>query len=119
MQKSYTVKQFKNYTSFSGKESKDPMKGAALLDPCNPSAYCEFLDAKGYRNFTYFKDWHTLFRNLPFYSKKRFIFELILSNRPCRPYLDVERIFESKPTKQFIDDFIKELKNQFNHRLQK
>lgn len=91
MQQNYIIKKLKNYTAFSGTGSKNAMKEAALLDPCNPSAYCEFLDVKGYRNFTYFNDWHTLFKKLPFYNKRRYIFEMILSNRPCRPYLDIEK----------------------------
>jgi len=101
----------KHYTAFSGKGSKNAMKEHALLSEDSNTAFVQFLNGHSYRNFTYFKNWQLALKHLPFYTnKQRYIYEMILSGRPCKPYLDIELMYDTQPNQTFLANLVTELK---------
>ncbi len=100
----------KNYLSFSGTGSKDKMKENAILQPVEQTAFVQFLTDK-YRNFTCFDNWTSALEYLPYSNKMRFLNEIIMSHRPCKPYLDVEAYLDFDPDLIYKTNFLTELKN--------
>jgi hypothetical protein len=94
------------YNIYKGINSKKKMLEKATTE----KAYIQYMDEKGYRNFTCMEDWKTALDKLPYYNGKRFIYELILSSKPCKPYLDIERMVDRKPTIEETAEFIGGLK---------
>ena len=106
---------FPNFTAFCGINSKNYMKQMALLEPITPKAFVCFMNEYGKRFFTYFKDWETAFKLLPFYNKKRFVNEIIVTSQPCKPHLDVERMFKQTQTDDFKLNLIAKIKKDIIH----
>jgi hypothetical protein len=107
----FNIHQNKHYTAFSGKGSKNAMKEDALLNDITNTAFVQFLNGHGYRNYTYFKNWEMALKYLPFYTNnQRYIYEMILSDRPCKPYLDIEQHLDTKPDDAFLANLVDELK---------
>ena len=104
---------FSNFTTYSGCNSKMLLlKDITLSDfkfDYKINSVCEFFNRKGYRNYTYFKTWCDALEYLPYYEGKRFIYEMIRSNKPCRPYLDIEKTFDCEPDAKFKKELINTL----------
>ncbi|VBB17630.1 putative helicase [Yasminevirus sp. GU-2018] len=72
----------------------------------------QILNEKGHRRFVPIRSWEQLWET---YSdepiKYRYLFELIRSDQPCKPYLDIEWVEEDKdPRKTNYSEFITKLK---------
>ena len=64
----------------------------------------QITDKKGYRQFIAFKDWEDAFeKNAHTAYEKKYIYEMILSHNPCKPYLDIEW---QRTEDENVDDFI-------------
>jgi hypothetical protein len=89
---------------FMSKTKNDPEYGFQKI--------VQILNDKGFRRFIPIKSWDTFwkdYRDEPI--KNRYLFELIRSDQPCKPYLDIEWIQkkEKDPRKQNYSEFINKL----------
>lgn len=82
----------------------------------------QILDDVGHRQFIMMRSWDDLWdRYRDELLSDRKLFEVILSDRPCKPYLDIEWLSNSKHSiKSIEDNFVKkiaiDLKRIFSHR---
>jgi hypothetical protein len=77
-------------TIFKGIGSKKELKKYLNKYPDN-KAIAQILDKNGYRQFISFKSWEICWDKYQHEAKiKRYLYEVILSNKPCKPYLDIE-----------------------------
>ena len=75
---------------FKGTNAKNKMKQFMIDNPHNKIAV-QINDAKGYRQFITFPSWDICWNKyLHTAWNKRYLYELILSDKPCKPYLDIE-----------------------------
>lgn len=104
---------------FKGSGSKNLLKQFIAFNP-EYKCIAQIQDSGGCRQFIPFKTWDdcwTAYQHTGYY--KRFLHEVIISNRPCKPYLDIEWI-EENATKnnhcEFIDQLKIDLKYIFDNR---
>jgi len=82
----------------------------------------QILDDAGHRQFIMMRSWDDLWdRYRDELLSDRKLFEVILSDRPCKPYLDIEWVNDSKRSIKSIEDhFVKKITNDlkriFNQR---
>jgi len=73
----------------------------------------QMLDDKGHRQFIMIRSWDDLwdrYRNELMMHRK--LFEVILSDRPCKPYLDIEwETGSSRSIEKIENDFVKKITN--------
>lgn len=63
----------------------------------------QIQDINGFRQFIPFKSWEDAWKTYQHSGYyKRYLYELILSNKPCKPYLDIE--WESPTPTSHLDD---------------
>ena len=92
---------------FKGKNSKNKMKEYMLSNPENKIAV-QICDCKNYHQFITFINWETCWsKYLHTAWNKRYLYELILSDKPCKPYLDIEWLKISDDINEY--DFILKL----------
>jgi len=96
------------YISFIGKNSKNCMK--EFSKKSEQPVLIQFLNKQGHRNFTCFKSWDDAFVSLPKFGGKRFAYEIIDKSKPCKPYLDLEKVYNKRPSGEELIKFIKQLK---------
>lgn len=113
-------KRFKSYL-FKGPGSKNLLKRFIQFKP-EYKVVAQILDRKGYRQFIPFKSWDNCFDAYQHEAwSKRYLFEVILSDRPSKPYLDIEwKVKNVSDIKDELDKFIHDLKKDiicvFNER---
>jgi hypothetical protein len=94
---------------FKGNESKNALKQFLAF---NKEYRCiaQIQDINGYRQFIPFRSWKNCWDSYQFCCyDKRYFNEIILSDNPCKPYLDIEwKILNEE--KQDYESFIKKLK---------
>ena len=74
----------------------------------------QILDFKGFRQFIAFTSWIDAFDKYKHTAyDKRYIYEIILSDKPCKPYLDIE--WDKIDDDYNLDEFISQLKNDLIH----
>lgn len=84
--------------------------------------FVQILDDAGHRQFILMRSWDDLWdRYKDELLLHRKLFEVILSDRPCKPYLDIEWVCNSKRSiKSIENDFVKKITNDlkriFNQR---
>jgi len=89
---------------FRGSKSKNKMKEYMLSNPENKIAV-QIYDCKNYHQFITFPNWDTCWsKYLHTAWNKRYLNELILSDKPCKPYLDIEWLKISDDVNEY--DFI-------------
>ena len=111
---------------FKGIGSKNSVK-AYLSNKPELKIVAQINDQNGYRQFVPFKSWSECldkYQHEAFY--KRYLYEVILSDRPCKPYLDIEWKQEnayyddhSKFIQKITDDIIKIFYDRYNERINK
>ena len=115
-----TITKLKKYDTFifSGCSSKKVLKEFIEEVP-EYTKIIQILDSNGYRRFLPIHNW-IHFWNI--YSKepveKRYLFEVIKSDKPCKPYLDVEwkKIDDDIKPVEFIKKLILDIKMLFHRR---
>lgn len=94
---------------FKGKNSKNKMKEFMLLYPENKIAV-QIYNVKNYRQFVSFPSWDVCWNKyINTAWNKRYLNEMILVDKPCKPYLDIEWIKDSDNINEY--DFILQLIN--------
>lgn len=92
---------------FKGSNSKNKMKQFMSDFPDNKIAV-QINDVKGFRQFIAFPNWDICWiKYLHTAWNKRYLYELILSDKPCKPYLDIEWIKTSDVINEY--DFMLQL----------
>ena len=79
---------------FKGTGSKNKMKRYMDTIP-ELKVVAQINDSKGFRQFIPFKSWADCwekYKHTNYY--KRYLYEMILSDKPCKPYLDIEWKYE-------------------------
>lgn len=74
---------------FKGNGSKNQLKRYIFYNK-KYKAIAQIIDQKGFRQFVPFKSWEEcweLYKHERYDS--RYLYEMILSDRPCKPYLDI------------------------------
>ena len=115
MTSNYFIRKYKHFTKFSGTGSKNAMKEHAMLQDTEPRAFLQYFDANSNHNFTYFQNWERALKHLPFFDGRRYINELILYDRPCRPHLDIEDESGIFRDEKYLQDLQDELKIDIIH----
>jgi hypothetical protein len=72
--------------------------------------YLEFEKDAVHRRFTYFTNWMEAVTYMPKFKGGIYCNEIILHNKPCKPYLDIEYLSDHYVTDAYITKFIKILK---------
>lgn len=99
---------------FKGAGSKNQLKRYMATEK-NYIIATQILDYKGFHQFIAFKSWIDVFDKYKHTAyDKRYIYEMILSDRPCKPYLDIEWN-KTEDDDYNLDDFIIQLKNDLIH----
>ena len=111
---------------FKGIGSKNAVK-AYLSNKPELKIVAQINDQNGYRQFIPFKSWSECldkYQHEAFY--KRYLYEVILSDRPCKPYLDIEWKQENADEEdhtafiqKITDDIIKIFYDRYNERINK
>jgi hypothetical protein len=104
---------------FSGSGSKNYLKQFLAYEP-EYKCIAQILNCKGYRQFIPFKTWQEcwdIYKTTGY--EHRYINEVILSDNPCKPYLDIEWKYETIDEAElntFIKRLIKDIKFAFKCR---
>ncbi len=109
--------------TFRGKNSKNLLK-LFVNETINYPEFgftkiVQILDKNGFRQFVPIKNWKNFWKKYKnIQIKSRFLFEVILSNFPCKPYLDIEwKITEKyQEETQFVDQLIADIIYLFHFR---
>ena len=122
-----TIIKDNNELIFRGRNSKNLLK-LFINETCNDAAFgftkiVQILDKNGFRQFIPIKNWNTFWKTYKNVNiKSRFLFEVILSNFPCKPYLDIEWKINEHENNQhddyttFIDQLIADIIYLFHFR---
>ena len=99
---------------FKGAGSKNQLKRYMATEK-NYIIATQILDYKGFRQFIAFKSWADAFDKYKHTAyDKRYIYEMILSDKPCKPYLDIE--WNKTDDEDYnLDNFIIQLKKDLIH----
>ena len=105
---------------FSGVGSKDKMK-RYLENNKHLTVVGQVNDVKGYRRFIPFINWSDAWKRYFCTNiQKRYMYEIILSDRICKPYMDIEwkKSEYNKPT-EFIETITHDIIDIFKNRYKK
>ena len=95
---------------FKGTGSKNFLKQFMHFNN-NFKVAAQIMDKHGYRQFIPFKSWnHCWNAYLHEAFNKRYLYEVILSDKPCKPYLDIEWKVERSYKDKHLD-FLNKIKN--------
>jgi len=115
-----TITKLKKYETyiFSGSSSKKILKDF-INDVPEYTKIIQILDLNGYRRFLPIQNWihfWNIYLNEPI--DKRYLFEVIQSDKPCKPYLDVEwkKSDDNIDPDKFIKELIKDIIMLFKRR---
>ena len=106
-------------TIFVGTGSKNACKQLGKMK--GHIAYAQITNAKtGGRQFVSFKNWETCWEKYNEKNKnKRYLYEIINSDRPCKPHLDIEWLVDPKSkidTTKFLKKLCEDIKKLFKER---
>ena len=105
-----TSKRFNSYI-FKGTGSKNSLKQFMHFNNDFKIAV-QIMDKNGYRQFIPFKSWNHCWDSYKHEAfHKRYLYEVILSDKPCKPYLDIEwNVKRSYKDKHL--DFLNKIKSE-------